>query len=225
MKTTSLLSFAAILSMIMVSSASAATFTNADAFEAATTNIQTETFDNSIAQPGLFSTPVITLDNGTTSTARNTQQFNRVTNGVFMGGTRAGRDDTFDNTIIFDFGRQVTAFGADFFGANDIMISGMFDGQSRSFLLGDLRGDDGFVGLTSSTAFSTITFSTDAGGFLPFGNPTVSIQAKNFSLDNLALGDAVAGDPMSPVPLPASALMLLTALGGVGAMRKLRQRN
>ena len=225
MKPTRSLALAATLCTIALSSASAATFTNAGAFASATTNIQTETFDDNIAQPGLFGTPVITFDNGTTSTARNTRQFNRVTDGVFIGGTRAGRDDSFDNTIIFDFDRQVTAFGADFIGAAEIMISGMFDGQTQSFLLGDLRSEDGFVGLTSSTAFSTITFSTDAGGFLQSGNHTVSVQAKNFRLDNLALGDAAPGDPMSPVPLPASALMLLSALGGFGALRKIRQRS
>lgn len=225
MKTTRSLALAASFCTIAVSSASAATFTDAGAFATATTNIQTETFDTTIAQPGLFGRPVITFNNGTTSTARNTQQFNRVTGGVFMGGTRAGRDDSFDNTIIFDFGRPVTAFGADFIGAAEIMISGMFDGQLQSFLLGDLRGDDGFVGLTSSTAFNTITFSTDAGGFLPFGNPTVSLQAKNFRLDNLALGDAATGDPVSPVPLPASVLMLLSAFGGLGTLRKIRQRS
>lgn len=225
MKTIKSFALAASLCTIAVSSASAATFTDASAFASATTNIQTETFDNNIAQPGLFDTPVITFNNGTTSAARNSQQFNRVTDGVFIGGTRAGRDDSFDNTISFDFGRQVTAFGADFMGASEIMVSGMFDGLSQSFLLGDLRSDDGFVGLTSTTAFSTITFSTDAGGFLPFGNPTVSLQAKNFRLDNLALGDADAGNPISPVPLPASALMLLSAFGGIGAMRKLRKRS
>ncbi|MFT4793501.1 MAG: hypothetical protein ACJAVR_003696 [Paracoccaceae bacterium] len=97
---------------------------------------------------------------------------------------------------------------------------GQFDGTLRSFLIGDARSGDGFFGLTSATPFQSVTFSTDAGSFFPFGTPTVSTQAKNFSLDDLVTGDMRA---LALVPLPASALMLLSGLGLISAMRMRRR--
>lgn len=213
------------VSAVSISAAAAATtFTDVSAFGAATTNLTTENFDNDIAGPTVFDTDTtITFDSGTTSTATNNQQFNEVDDGQFRGGTRAGRTDEFDRTITFDFGTSITAFGGLFEGASDIIISGIFDGQQESLLIGDIRSDDGFFGLTSSTGFSTVTFSTDTGGFLPFGNPTVSLQAINFRLDDLMTGDALDVAPPA-VPLPASVLMLLSAVGGMGAIRRFSRR-
>ncbi len=224
MKNLKFFTIAAAFSILGISPASSATiFTDADAFSGATSGVTTETFDADISGPGLFDpNATIVFAGGTTSTASNNRQFNEVMDGAFFGGTRAGRTDEFDNTITFDFGREITAFGGFFTDASPILVSGMFDGALTEFLLGDIRSDDGFIGLTSTTGFSEIIFSTNTGGFLPFGNPTVSLQAINFGLDDFSTGEASAG--ISPIPLPASALLLLGALGGLGATRKLRRR-
>lgn len=211
--------FAAGLGVAAIAPATAATvFTDAGTFNAATTGVRTETFDAPIPGRSVFdANRTITFAGGATSTASSNQQNNKVDTGSFAGGVRAGRTNAFDQTLTFDLDRDVTAFGAVFMDAAEIMVSGMFDGSAMSFLIGDSRAGNGFFGLTSGTAFRTITFSTDAGGFLPFGNPTVSLQAKNFRLDDLATGDVLAP---APVPLPASALLLLGAVGGLGAVRR-----
>lgn len=216
---------AASATLAFVASASAATiFTDGTAFAAAITDTKVETFDDRIVGPTVFNpNTAITFAGGIVSTASNNQQFNEVNNGAFIGGTRAGRTNDFDRTITFDFGRDITAFGGFFTSASNIQVSGVFDGVANTFLIGDSRTDNGFFGLTSTTAFRTLSFSTDTGGFLPFGNPTVSIQAINFGLDDLTTGNAVAAAP-SPVPLPASALLLLGAVSGLGGLRKMRRR-
>ncbi len=222
MNTLKCIALAAGLGCIGFLPASAATvFVDSAAFAAATTDIETETFDANITGPTVFNpNTAITFANGFTSTATTNQQFNEVRNGAFRGGTRAGINDTFDRTITFNFGSNITAFGGTFTNPAPIIVSGLFDGVQSSFLLGDFRTDTGFFGLTSTTGFSTLTFSTNTGGFLPFGNPTVSVQAINFTLDDLSTGQA----NVAPVPLPASALLLLGAFGGLGAIRKLRRR-
>lgn len=216
---------AASVTLAFVASASAATiFTDGTAFDAAVTDTTIETFDARIVGPTVFNpNTAVTFAGGITSTATSNQQFNEVRNGAFVGGTRAGRTNDFDQIITFDFGRDVTAFGGLFTGASNIQVSGVFDGVANTFLIGDSRTDNGFFGLTSTTAFRTVSFSTDTGGFLPFGNPTVSLQAINFGLDDLTIGTAVVAAP-APVPLPASALLLLGAVGGLGGLRKLLRR-
>ena len=198
----------------------ASILTDADVFAMNTSDVTVETFDNRIVGPTVFdSNTTITFDGGITSTATTNQQFNEVRDGAFRGGTRRGRSAEFDQTLTFDFGREITAFGGDFTGAGGILVSGMFEGMTQTFAIGDsLMNGTGFFGLISDTAFSSVTFSTNQGGFLPFGNPTVSLQAINFRLDNLAAGSA-AGNQVPPIPLPASALLLMAGLGGFGALR------
>ena len=214
---------AAALGLFAATAAPAATtFTDAAAFGAATTGVTVETFDDRIADAVLGPNVPITFANGTTSAVTVVGQINRVQDGRFTGGTRRGRDASFDQTVRFDFGREVTAFGGDFTSLDGIVVSGVFDGMAESVRIEEQLGAQaGFFGLTSTTPFRTVTFSTVTGGFLPFGNPTVSLQAKNFGLDNLALGDAAGGTPV--VPLPATALLLLGGLGGLGALRAARR--
>jgi hypothetical protein len=83
------------------------------------------------------------------------------------------------------------------------------------------NGDDIFIPAAPVGDYSTSTFALksliQAGSFdvltVTYGDPTGGLQ----SVGNI---DLVINDVISPVPLPAGGLLLLTALGGVIALRR-----
>lgn len=183
------------------------------AIAGASTN--TETFDNDI--PGQVS---ITFDNGTTSTlSGGTLSFpefdNVVTGGVFQGtvvefGLGA-------KLLTLDFGAPVIGFGADFIsgGNPDLLAGGDNSGVELSvddgvtfFDLTDVLGaSEGFLGVVDLMApFQTVQFR----------NNTVDLTTGVFGIDNLIL----ASTDTAAVPVPASALLLAAALGGLGVLRR-----
>ena len=209
---TSLAAAAAVLAI--ASTAQAATFSSQADFAAATANTTTETFDAPVANG-----PSITFANGTTSTKSNPSrlELNRVIRGAFDGFvTRDGFQD-----LTFDFGTDVFGFGGDFSSTitSSLKVMGVFDGMMSTVSIAALTGGNGFFGLTSDTAFRTVTFRTDAGSYL-FGG-TTPFGGETFTLDNLVTAGGLAD--MAPVPLPAAALSLmlgLSAFGFAGARRK-----
>lgn len=202
----------------LASTAQAATFTSQTDFAAATTNTATETFDNPIN--GALFAPSITFDNGVTSTKSNPSrlELNRVIRGAFEGFvTRDGFQD-----LTFNFGTGIFGFGGDFTGpvSSSLKIMGMFDGVMSTISVGDLTGGTGFFGLTSETAFETVTFRTDAGSYL-FGGAT-PFGGETFKLDNLITAGGLT--QVAAVPLPAAAFPLMLALGALGAVGARRKR-
>ncbi len=84
-----------------------------------------------------------------------------------------------------------------------------------SFVL-DASTDGGSVdAFAESVRSGTFTFwlAENSSSFLGFGPKNPSITISNARLE-------VLGSQVSPVPLPASSLLLLGGLGGLGFMRK-----
>lgn len=208
----SLLAFAAGAVCAALPVKASTVFTDRDTFSAQNTVVITETFDQAIMRA-----PSITFGSGVTATASTpdvplTQ--NEVSNGSYVGFVR--RDGFRD--ITFDFGMPISGFGADFTSGlsnTSLMVTGRFDGMSETVSIADAVGQQGFFGLTSTTAFQSVSFRTNAGAFL-FGAPT-PFGGESFQVDNLtALDDA----GVAPIPLPATGFLLIAGLGGLGALRR-----
>lgn len=204
---------AAIAATLPLTAGAATVFADRDGFNAAAGPLSTEMFDNVIR-----SGRAITFDNGTVSTRVGGATANQVNNGRFLG-TVVAEDKRVPEKLTFDFAEGTTAFGADFGALGEpftrtgpsLFLTGLFDGILQTFSIGDVTGENGFFGLTSSTAFSSVTFTTQ--------NPSF-VGRENFNLDNLALSDNTP--VVAPVPLPAGLPLLVGALGIFGFAKRRR---
>lgn len=135
----------------------------------------------------------------------------------------------------------IIAFGLEGFGMSALDVDFRTDGL----------GDKGFTSVSRSVSGDIMTFRYDdpllVDSLTPPGRqetsffPSIRSDATEYELTGrmtiyaqLTVGDVPTGDlfsvqigglavPMSPVPLPASALLLLGAMGTFGAMRRLRR--
>jgi len=166
------------------------------------TTITTETFDNEIA-----SAVSITFDTGVTSTLAGGDLVdainfgdNRVDSGVYRGGVDGG-GAVAALTTTFDFTTPIVGFGGDFGAISRLDVS--IDGGTTFFDLFTETGEvNGFFGLVSTTAFSSVQFSTQN-----------STSFEGFRIDNLVFA--------APVPVPAAVWLMGSALMGlVGVARR-----
>jgi hypothetical protein len=204
-----LLASSGVLALVLGSgTASAVTvFTDRGLFEAAVGPLTTETFDNPIA-----TAPTIMFDGGITSTKSSDgipPTLNRVDSGVFSGFV--ARDD-FRN-ISFTFPTPIFAFGADFSDLESLFVSGLFDSSSQTLSVSNaIGGSSGFFGLFSSSAFTQILFTTNAGVVLfPGGSP---LGGDSFDVDNLSVSSAA----ISAVPIPGALPLFAAGIGAMGFM-------
>lgn len=209
-----------VIAAILVASAAQAapvTVTSLGEFNTASgASTSTETFDSDI--PGGVS---ITFDNGTTSMLSggnlglaNIDNF--VIGGVFQGVVD-GDGDAGALLLTLDFGAPVIGFGADFTsGGNPSFPSGDDNNSGVEFSVDDgltffdltdaLGASEGFLGVLDPMApFQTVQFRSSSD---------VSSDG-SFGIDNLILASDAAA-----IPLPASALLLVAAFGGLGILRR-----
>ena len=205
-----LMATSGVVALVLASGIASATtvFTDRTLFEAAVGPLTTETFDNSI---GTAST--IVFDGGITSTKSSDgipPTLNRVELGVFSGFV--ARDD-FRN-ISFTFLNPIFAFGADFRDVESLFVSGLFDNTNEKLSISDtFAGSSGFFGLSSTSSFTQILFTTNAGVVLfPGGSP---LGGDSFDVDNLSVSSSAA---ISPVPIPAAFPLLAAGISAMGIM-------
>lgn len=150
---------------------------------------------------------------------------------IFEDGTGAGDDDFFSiglgGTLVVEFDPtfqgpaiviEITNAGAaqhqeavEIFGSNDgitFTSLGIADNQAGI--------SDGTRGVSTSLSFAG-TFA-----FLGFRDISQSFFAGTSSTDGFDI-DAISVNSVTPVPLPASALLLLAGVGGLGALRDRRK--
>jgi hypothetical protein len=154
------------------------------------------------------------------------------------------RDNVFGIRPVEDFGFSIggtytlmaTGHPADFglattctFGAVDcrgtfFSTSGV--GAQQTFWLGDGRGATLFrdfgLGGGTNVGDRVVLGSSDGGLFIDYFNPSgVNFAYAGWSSEELVF--TVVENNLAPIPLPASVLMLLSAIAGLGAMRSLRR--
>lgn len=206
---------AGLAALALASSASAApiVFTNRVTFESQLSSSAIETFDT--VSPGALSVGANVLGSLTFTIDGN--------RGGQSGGTVAafGTGNQFEGYVDpgLDFGSSfiridmpfaVTAFGGDFLTTTSGDALTLMVGPDL-IKFGSYLGyglGNGFLGFTSTTPFTFITFSTE--GISP------GIAGEFFDLDNATYGAAV--------PEPATLLLICSGLLGLGLTRR-RRRN
>lgn len=112
-------------------------------------------------------------------------------------------------TFTFTFATAITAFGATFAGVNDFVRRSGFSAAGSTDWLGVVQDWNArFFGVVSDTPFTTVTIT---GG--PF--------SEGFGIDNVRWASAPIP---TPVPLPASGLLLLAGVAAVGLLGRRRAR-
>ena len=189
------LCLAAAVATMPLSASAFAIYTNQAAFESAVQSLSTTPVDTSVDETFTgTSTGSITLSGAGV-----------VNNAVF---SMAGQGTTGDQFTTLTFSSALQAFGS-FVGSLTATenVSILIDGN----LVGTLSGPVSFFGVVASltdTPFSTLTFDDTFGG---------ATADAAFLIDNARL---VEPSDISPIPLPAGGVLLLTALGGIGLMRR-----
>ena len=151
---------------------------------------------------------------------------------IFENGTGGGDDDFFslglNGSLVLEFDPviegaatviEITNGGGSSSHREAVRIFGSNDGINFDVLgTADNQGgiDDGTRGTTSTVSF-TGTYS-----FLGFVDISKSVFANTRSSDGFDI-DAIVVSSVSAVPLPASALLLLGGVAGLGAMRSRRK--
>ena len=144
--------------------------------------------------------------------------FQYVNNGLdiqFMG--EVNFDGTPSGEHYFQFAEPIYGFGGVFIGASSGSGLTLAIGSSTSNILPgavsfqDTLGGDGtgFLGVVSSTPFTTVAFGVE-------GNDGKSSEV--FRIDEITYGT------VSTVPLPAAAWSLIAAMGGIFALGRTRRR-
>ncbi len=206
-------------------------FTSQTAFIRELDKVETETF-NSVRPGTVFANTVVDLgdltfryngspDGGRFDPFQGQPLFDvgNITPGNidFVGEVNA--DGTPSGLHFFDFDNAINGFGGTFTGATSgarLTLSAAGSTVPLSSFLPD--PGTGFFGVVSDTPFSRVTFGVEATT-----NPTINRSSEVFRLDNLRFGTidppVVQAPAVTPVPLPAGLLTLLSALGGFALLR------
>lgn len=200
--------FAGLFAGFATSAQSAAfsTFSDRSTFEAALSGFTTETFNSYTSDTSFNGVSVDVGDfvlNATATGTRNIIDALPVEgNGTAIDGTTflSYFLDGTQATIVFD--TAITAVGFDIFAFGNVgnvssiaILDGLFDQN-------DISGAQQFWGVTSDTAFTTITFQSEIND--------------GFSVDNITYGD------VNEIPVPAGLPLMIGALAAFGWMRRRR---
>jgi len=196
---------------LSVTSANAAVmfFNDQAAFNLATTGIAftVDPFSNDIADADS-----ITFDSGVISTniGGNRLSIDNLVSGGNYENEVDGDGSVASLSITWTFPSAVTAVGLDYLGIDSDATNITVDGVTRA-LRESADGDPftGFFGFTSTTPVSSVTFDT----FSPF-------ISDGFRFDNLQFGAASAVS----VPVPATLLLFLSGLLGLGIVSRRKQK-
>lgn len=206
---------AAFFGLLMAGAGSAATtsYTNATAFAAAAGTLQLENFRGEVRGSSLAGTRdfggfTTTLNSSVTDPAFNVVGGPSSLNSAGLPGTNLQIGLLEGETFTFTFDSAITAFGALFANVNDFFPRSTFSGGGTTDWLPVVnRFGARFFGIVSDTPFTTVTIT---GGLFTEG----------FGIDNVRW--AAAPVP-TPVPLPASGILLLGAVLAVGAIGRRRR--
>lgn len=156
---------------------------------------------------------MITFDSGVTSIASNLVA---TPSNIVRDPPGADNDIKFQSragglgvvTLTWTFPVAVTGFGADFFGAQNVFVTGDFDGTGDQIFEIDasIGSADGFFGIVGMAPFTTITITGAANG------------SDFYGVDNLAFAAAPSGN----VPEPGTLALIGFGLAGLGFARKRR---
>lgn len=206
---------AAFLGLFAAAPVAAATtsYTNATAFAAAAGTLQVENFAGEVRGSSLAGTRdwggfTTTLNSELTGPLFNVVGGPASLNAAGLTGTNLQVGLLQGETFTFTFASAITAFGALFANVNDFGLRSSFSGGgSTDWLPAVNRFGARFFGIVSDTPFTTVTIT---GGLFSEG----------FGIDNVRWALA----PPTPVPLPASGVLLLGALLAAGAIGRRRAR-
>ncbi len=186
-----------------VANAAVTQYSNRTSFETAASSLTTETF-NSYTTDAAFSSGSVDVGDFTLSHSGTYGGVKISSNGSgFMNvdGTAHVQGLGFTNDVItFVFDMAINYFGVDLFAVNDGIEREVVDLAGSTYTMPVFSSNvRSFVGFVSDTAFTTISFRAVAG--------------ESAGYDNVSYG-------VSPVPLPAGGMLLLTALGAFGIVRR-----
>jgi hypothetical protein len=199
---------AGALSLLATASFGAAltTFTDRASFEAALSSFAVEDFNGVAGQPSILNSPlsvgdlVLEVTGTSQGGGRNAIDAPPVQFGDIDGTTLVNLA-LFDPgaTLTITVGFAVTALGFDEGGLNQGVVQAGAAGMTAL-----IPSDPSFFGIVSDTPFTEFTLVDPSGG-------------EGFRIDNVTYGS------VNPIPLPAPALMLLSAIGGLTVLRRARR--
>ena len=208
---------AAALGAATSASAQVTTYTSRSAFSAAAGPLTTQTFNSYTTDTSFRTTPLtfpgFTLAGaGAGQLSENFIDVPPLQFAIFnVDGTPIVNAFTSSaSSVIFTFLAPITAFGADFASFQDGIVrsSIVINGQT---IIPDVAGAENsntvrFLGYTSSTPFTTVTFNGTVGD--------------GFGIDNVSFSSAVT----AAVPEPGTWALMLTGFGAVGFTMRRRQK-
>jgi hypothetical protein len=204
------LALAGVLSLLATSSSSAVftAFTDRASFVAALTSFSVEDFNGVVGEPSFNGQDLtigdITLRNDSVTRNGFVDQPPLVSGVAGTTNIWLFSDNDPVARVLFTFASPITAFGAEFFDFNDFFQRSVFE------VLGETITPPVQSGITAQF----FGFPSD----MPFTSVTIAGLANDsFSADNVTYGS------VNPIPLPAPALILLSALGGLTVLRRARR--
>ena len=172
-------------------------FTDRTAFEAATSGLSFQGFEDSQTGPTVTYPGFTATETGGVNFITNTN-VNSVLNAVTEGAGAIWYDDNGGSILTFAFNAALNAFGVDLTTSGPSTINIMSSAFDTNV---DVSGNFTFFGVIADSNFSSVVFNASGG--------------PNVGFDALAYGtsDGV-------VPLPASGLLLAGAIGMLGLRRR-----
>jgi hypothetical protein len=131
---------------------------------------------------------------------------------VMLGGTNFDLDAGPSGNMLHWNNREYESN----FGVTSVVFGNM-DFTDGSDLIGFLVSETQLTNLKVAVTASTLIFTFDANGVLEKGKKVIAGTY-------LTSGGIVSQQPPSPVPLPASAPLLLAAAGGLALLRRRKSR-